>query len=183
MVSGSGVLSGAPGPQHACRNHQAREAAVSHLKLFSCGNREAHFKAARGDPDRLAGGSPRGHTPPDGGSPPSCLPLVKTEYGGPRRVWADAPPDPQPPGIPGRQAWGFFSFKELWRQGPSWDRGLGLLSPATPAASRPGPRPPQGSALLTLDLASLSAFPHKARDCVLSPDSPPLTPCQSRPVS
>ena len=182
MVSGSGVLSGAPGPQHACRNHQAREAAVS-LKLFSCGNREAHFKAARGDPDRLAGGSPRGHTPPDGGSPPSCLPLVKTEYGGPRRVWADAPPDPQPPGIPGRQAWGFFSFKELWRQGPSWDRGLGLLSPATPAASRPGPRPPQGSALLTLDLASLSAFPHQARDCVLSPDSPPLTPCQSRPVS
>ena len=82
LVSGSGVLSGAPGPQHACRNHQAREAAVSYLKLFSCGNREAHFKAARGDPDRLAGGSPRGHTPPDGGSPPSCLPLVKTEYGG-----------------------------------------------------------------------------------------------------
>uniref|UniRef100_A0A8C9M1N1 Protein naked cuticle homolog n=1 Tax=Panthera tigris altaica TaxID=74533 RepID=A0A8C9M1N1_PANTA len=62
----------------------------------------------------------------------------------PRRVWADAPPDPQPPRIPGRQVWGFFSFKELWRQEPSRDRGLGLLTPATPAASRPGPRPPQG---------------------------------------
>ncbi|XP_058547108.1 LOW QUALITY PROTEIN: protein naked cuticle homolog 2 [Neofelis nebulosa] len=137
LVSGSGVLSGAPGPQHACRNHQAREAAVSHLKLFSCGNREAHFKAARGDPDRLAGGSPRGHTPPDGGSPPSCLPLVKTEYGGNATPGSRGTCGRTRPQTPNRL--GFLAEPE--REAPT-ARSARRASALHPSASPPGPANP-----------------------------------------